>query len=109
MLPRCRLVAVSARGEDGGLIVEIVWSLGVPVRDEDVFAPVVVEVGQQGAPAPIRRGGAREIRDLAEYDVAARRHAVAELQRVGVVVVAIATAPLLHASGVREIAAQDRK
>ena len=99
---RC-LVVGSARREDRRLIIEVVRRLGVSVRDEEILAAVVVEIGEQRAPTPLRGRRAGQIRDFAEDHVAGGRHAVAELQRIGVVVVPKTSAPLFVAVGIRQV------
>ena len=105
LLERRPVIVRPPRREHRRLIVEIVRRLGIAVGGEQVLVAVVVEVGQQRAPAPIGRCNAGEHRDVAEHHVAGWRDSVAQLQRVGVVVIEKATAPQLDAAAVGEIAA----
>ena len=63
----------SARREHGGHVIEIVDRLRIAVADEDVLVAIVVEVGEQRAPAPIGVRDAGEAADLAEDDIAVLR------------------------------------
>ena len=100
-----RLAVVAARRKNAGLIIEIVGRLGIAVRDEKVLATVVVEIGEQCAPTPFGGRGACQVRDFTEHQVAGRGHAVAELQRVGIVVVPKAAPALIVAPQIRQIPA----
>src|SRR6185503_9522214 len=78
-------------------------SLGITVADKSVLAPVVVEVGEQSAPAPISVRDASQSSDLTENDVTIFGKAVAQLKRVLRVVDAIAVAAAVeHAAIGRE-------
>src|SRR5256886_14409301 len=73
-------------GLDGGVayrreVVQVVGPAIDAVGDEEVLVAVVVQVREQGRPAPIGRVHARQIADLAEAHSAAHDAAV-ELQRV---------------------------
>ena len=52
-------------------VVEVVGPAINAVRDEQVFVAVVVQVGEQRRPAPIGRGDAGQVSDLAEAAPAA--------------------------------------
>src|SRR6185503_4316891 len=73
-------------------VIQIIDSLGITVADKNVLAPVVVEVGEQSAPAPISVRDASQSSDLTENDVTIFGKAVAQLKRVLRVVDAIAVA-----------------
>ena len=98
-------VSRTASPEHGRLVLQIVHRLGITARDEDVLGAVIVEIHQQGGPAPIRVGHARETADLTEDDVAVGRESIIQLQRVDVVVVAKPSAAQLHLAFVRDEAA----
>ena len=68
--PRGCIASPACCDRHGGHVVEIVHGLRIAVADEDVLVAVVVEVGEQRAPAPVRRRHAGEARDLAEHDIA---------------------------------------
>ena len=87
------------------LVIEIVGRLGIAVGDEDVFVAIVVEVAEQGAPAPVGGRDARELADSAEDDVTVLRDAVAQLQGVDVVRVAKPSATQIAATAIGEIPA----
>ena len=99
------VVSGSACTEHRGLVVEIVGGFGVPVADEDVLIAIVVEIAEQGAPAPIGARHAREPSHVAEDHVPVRRDAVAQLQRVDVVRVAKPPATEIEATAIGEIPA----
>ena len=70
-------------------VVEIVRPAVDAGGDEQVLAPIVVEVGKERRPAPVGRGDAGEQPDLAEAELAANDAAV-QLQRVARVLVVVA-------------------
>src|SRR5258705_12631524 len=76
---RAEAIAGAVRIGDSRRIVEIVDGFGITAADEDVLVAVVIEIGEQGRPAPIGVGYAREPADVAEG-------AVVQLERIQVVV-----------------------
>ena len=66
--------------EHGGLVVQVDDCLRISVADENVLVAIVVEVGEQRAPAPVGVCDAGEATHLAEDHVSVRRDAVAHLQ-----------------------------
>ncbi len=75
-------------GENGGLIIQIIRRLGIAITDENVLVPVVVEIGKEGTPTPVRGGHSRKAGDFAEHDVAVTGGSIAQLQCVHRVVIA---------------------
>ena len=67
VLERClhRLLA------DVGDVVHVVRATVDAVGDEQVLAPIVVEIGEEGRPAPVRRLDTRQHANLAEAPLAA--------------------------------------
>ena len=102
---RPAIVSGPARPEHGRLVIEIVDRLGIAVGDEDVLVPIVIEIGEQSTPAPVRVRDARQAADLAEDDVSVLGEAVAQLQRVDVEVIAESPGMQLHATAVGEVPA----
>ena len=78
----CPRAFLAAQPEHLGLIVVIGHRFGVAVRDEEVLEPVIVDIAEQGTPAPVGVRHAGEARDLAECHDAARSHAAVQLQRI---------------------------
>src|SRR5205823_12801427 len=85
---RPAIVSGPARPAHGTLVIELVERLGIAVGDEDVLVPIVIEIGEQSTPTPVRVRDARQAADLAEADVSVLGEAVAQLQRVDVEVFA---------------------
>ena len=99
------MVSSSACPESRRLVVEIVGRFGIAVRDQDVLVSIIVEVGEQRAPAPVRIRDARQGSDVTEDDITVLGDAVAQLQRVDIVVVAKSPATQDHATAMGEIPA----
>src|SRR3989454_12375959 len=99
------MVSGSARSESRRLVIEIIGRFGIAVGDEDVLVSIVVEVGKQGTPAPVGVRDARQASDFTKDDVPVLRDAVAQLQRIDVVIVAKPSAAQVHATAIREIPA----
>src|SRR5438132_12027213 len=99
------MVAGSACSECRRLVIEIIGRFGIAVGDEDVLVPIVVDVGKQGTPAPVGVRDARQAGDFTEDDIPVLGDAVAQLQRVDVVIVAKSPATQLDATAVGEVPA----
>ena len=78
-LQRAEAIADAVRIGDRSRIVEVVDGFGIAAADEDVLGAVVIEIGEQGRPAPIGVGDAREPADVAEC-------AVVQLERIQIIV-----------------------
>ena len=87
-LPRAFFVSLPPCAARGALVIQVVHRLGITIADEDVLETIIVEVGKEGAPAPIRGGYAGHACDVAEDDIALLRDAVVQLKDVDVEVVA---------------------
>ena len=89
-------LSASARPEHGLLVIQIRDRLGIAVGDEDVLVAVIVEISEQGAPAPVGVRHARQAGHVAEDDVPLIRESVVQLERVDAVVDAKPLALKVH-------------
>ena len=104
-IQRPSLVTSSACPEYLHLVVEIDGPFGIAVGDDDVFVSIIIEIAEQGAPAPVRVREARQVGDFTEHDSTVVGDAVAHLQRVDVVVVAKSPVTQFHPTALGEVAA----
>src|SRR5438105_14350872 len=99
------MISGSACPQNRRLVIKIIGGLGVAAGDENVLVAVVVEVAKQRTPAPVRVSKARQVGDLAEDHIPVLRDAVAQLQRVRIVVVAKSPPPQVDATVIGEVPA----